>query len=428
MALSVSNNQTSPDLSAQLLGTQKPLSSREKIHAFLGSILEQTFPLGDLVSSFTLSERVIAQLPSSQQTILPENPVNADEGNYTQSALSGLTGLYGVFFHALNLSSAVSRKDTEGKKIFSSQIVRFLAKQASVATQIAYLILSKSGQALAMTMQKASTYLGTLSTISGTVAFSLRVWDMSKIKKCKNAKEIYDTYLKPSEFELEDVTAGKIDRLSRAIGSRDLVCKIYNMYSDKQKDTPSSAKPDTVKPGAVEHDTAKPDTVKPGAVELNNEIKKSLKSNHKKFVVCLAAFIVTDIVNIISIAVPILKMVGMGISLVVNAMWLGVDSKFLIDDLNDKKEISTALKVAYVAQIALAVSSIVLSSVFTFGAVPIAIGVASLAMSAVPFLIRYFHQKKGVEKGCVNNIEKKPEVSLTPSNGIAPSYQAMAYQ
>jgi len=328
----------------------------------------------------------------------------------------------------LNLSSAVSRKDTEGKKIFSSQIVRFLAKQASVATQIAYLILSKSSQALAMTMQKASTYLGTLSTISGTVAFSLRVWDMSKIKKCKNAKEIYDTYLKPSEFELEDVTAGKIDRLSRAIGSRDLVCKIYNMYSDKQKDTPSSAKPDTVKPGAVEHDTAKPDTVKPGAVELNNEIKKSLKSNHKKFVVCLAAFIVTDIVNIISIAVPILKMVGMGISLVVNAMWLGVDSKFLIDDLNDKKEISTALKVAYVAQIALAVSSIVLSSVFTFGAVPIAIGVASLAMSAVPFLIRYFHQKKGVEKGCVNNIEKKPEVSLTPSNGIAPSYQAMAYQ
>jgi hypothetical protein len=382
--------------------SKKPVSTREKIHTFIGSALEQTFPLGDLVSACTLSERVALQLPSSQQTILPENPVNADEGNYTQSALSGLTGVYGVFFHALNLSSAVSRKDTEGKKIYSSQIVRFLAKQASVATQIAYLILSKSGQALAMTMQKASTYLGTLSTLSGTVAFSLRVWDMSKIKKCKNANEIYINYLKPSEAESEDVKAGKIDRLTRALGSRDLVDKIYKTFSE---------------PNSQEKIT----------VQLDQEIKESLRSNHIKFGVCLAAFIVTDIVNIVSIAIPIIKMVGMGISLAVNAMWLGIDGKFLIDDLNDKKEISTALKVAYVAQIALAVSSIVLSSVFTFGAVPIAIGVASVAMSAVPFLVRYFHQKKGVEKGSVNNIEKNPEVSLTQSKNISPSFQGAAF-
>jgi hypothetical protein len=382
--------------------SKKPVSTREKIHTFIGSALEQTFPLGDLVSACTLSERVALQLPSSQQTILPENPVNADEGNYTQSALSGLTGVYGVFFHALNLSSAVSRKDTEGKKIYSSQIVRFLAKQASVATQIAYLILSKSGQALAMTMQKASTYLGTLSTLSGTVAFSLRVWDMSKIKKCKNANEIYINYLKPSEAESEDVKAGKIDRLTRALGSRDLVDKIYKTCSE-------------------------PNSQEKIPLSLDQEIKESLRSNHKKFGVCLAAFIVTDIVNIVSIAIPIIKMVGMGISLAVNAMWLGIDGKFLIDDLNDKKEISTALKVTYVAQIALAVSSIVLSSVFTFGAVPIAIGVASVAMSAVPFLVRYFHQKKGVEKGSVNNIEKNPEVSLTQSKNISPSFQGAAF-
>jgi hypothetical protein len=395
--------------------SKKPVSTREKIHTFIGSALEQTFPLGDLVSVCTLSERVVAQLPSSQQTILPENPVNADEGNYTQSALSGLTGVYGVFFHALNLSSAVSRKDTEGKKIYSSQIVRFLAKQASVATQIAYLILSKSGQALAMTMQKASTYLGTLSTLSGTVAFSLRVWDMSNIKKCKNANEIYNKYLK-SEGESEDVKAGKIDRLARALGSRDLVVKIYETYIGKQKNKPNTAELDT-----AELDTAELDT------KLNAKIQESLRSNHIKFGVCLAAFIVTDIVNIVSIAIPIIKMVGMGISLAVNAMWLGIDGKFLIDDLNDKKEISTALKVAYVAQIALAVSSIVLSSVFTFGAVPIAIGVASVAMSAVPFLVRYFHQKKGVEKGSVNNIEQNPEVSLTQSKNISPSFQGAAF-
>ncbi len=380
--------------------SKKPVSTREKIHTFIGSALEQTFPLGDLVSACTLSERVVAQLPSSQQTILPENPVNADEGNYTQSALSGLTSVYGVFFHSLNLSSAVSRKDTEGKKIYSSQIVRFLAKQASVATQIAYLILSKSGQALAMTMQKASTYLGTLSTLSGTVAFSLRVWDMSNIKKCKDANEIYNNYLKPSEAESEDVKAGKIDRLTRALGSRDLVDKIYKTFSE---------------PNAKE------------TVQLDQEIKDSLKSNQKKFGVCLAAFIVTDIVNIVSIAIPIIKMVGMGISLAVNAMWLGIDGKFLIDDLNDKKEISTALKVAYVAQIALAVSSIVLSSVVTFGAVPIAIGVASVAMSAVPFLVRYFHQKKGVEKGSVNNIGQNSKVSLTQSKNISPSFQGAAF-
>jgi hypothetical protein len=400
--MSVSNlAQTNPQASS-LLECKKPVSTRENIHTFIGSALEQTFPLGDLVSACTLSERVALQLPSSQQTILPENPVNADEGNYTQSALSGLTGVYGVFFHALNLSSAVSRKDTEGKKIYSSQIVRFLAKQASVATQIAYLILSKSGQALAMTMQKASTYLGTLSTLSGTVAFSLRVWDMSNIKKCKDANEIYNNYLKPSVAESEDVKAGKIDRLTRALGSRDLVDKIYKTFSEpnSQEKIPSS---------------------------LDQEIKDSLRSNHKKFGVCLAAFIVTDIVNIVSIAIPIIKMVGMGISLAVNAMWLGIDGKFLIDDLNDKKEISTALKVTYVAQIALAVSSIVLSSVFTFGAVPIAIGVASVAMSAVPFLIRYFHQKKGVEKGSVNNIEQNPEVSLTQSKNISPSFQGAAF-
>lgn len=397
--------------SVPFLTIQKPLSVREKIHPFLGSVLEQTFPLGDLVSVITLSERVIAQLPSSQQTILPENPVNADEGNYTQSALSGITGVYGVFFHALNLSSAVTRKDTEGKKIFSSQIVRFLAKQASVATQIAYLILSKSGQALAMALQKASTYLGTLSTLSGTVAFGLRVWDMSKIKKCKDAKEIYNTYLRPGEDESEDVKAGKIDRLSRAIGSRDLVDKIYNTYFiARQKNEPNTVEPNTAELDSAEVDNA----------ELNAEIKKSLKSNHKKFGVCLAAFIVTDIVNIVSIAVPILKMVGMGISLAVNVMWLGIDGKFLIDDLNDKKEISTALKVIYVAQIALAVSSIVLSSVFTFGAVPIAIGIASVAMSAVPFLIRYFHQKKGE---AALSLQKPPLESNPNASNLSRPYE-----
>ncbi|MBM3194367.1 MAG: hypothetical protein FJZ60_01225 [Chlamydiae bacterium] len=342
-------------------------TTNKKIRQFVGSALEQTFPLGDGVAIVSLSEKMVTQASLSTKILLQDGPLNADVANYSASAVGGLTGIFGVIFHSMNLNNARKRSDTEGIKIFSSQVVRFVAKKAAVATQIASLILSRSGEALAMSLQKASSYLGAISTASGTIAFSFRLYDKHQLKKLNgDVKKIREQYLKLSESENQAsdpqaILAGKVDRLGRALGSRSLAEKIQNAKGD----------------------------------ELSSEIIQKVTKSHKNDAICLGVFIITDIVNIISIAIPIIKMVGMGLSLAVNFLWLtAVDGKFFIEDLKDKKEISTALKVAYVAQIVLSVTSIVASSVFTFGAIPIAIGLASVLMSAIPFLIRYFHQKK----------------------------------
>lgn len=366
--------------------------TNEKIRQFVGSALEQTFPLGDGVAIVSLSEKMVTQASLSTKILLQDGPLNADVANYSASAVGGLTGIFGVIFHSMNLSNARKRNDTEGIKVFSTQIVRFVAKKAAVATQIASMILLRSGEALAMSLQKASSYLGAISTASGTIAFSYRLYDKHQLKKLNgDVQKIKEQYLELSEIEKQAsdpqaILAGKVDRLGRALGSRSLAEKIQNEKGE----------------------------------DLSSEIIQKVTQSHRNDAICLAVFIITDIVNIISIAIPMIKMVGMSLSLAVNFLWLtAVDGKFFIDDLKDKKEISTALKVAYVAQIVLSVTSIVASSVFTFGAVPIAIGLASVLMSAVPFLIRYFHQKKQqkalegpqAEKPAVENLHPNPETS-----------------
>ena len=211
------------------------------------------------------------------------------------------------------------------------------------------MILLRSGEALAMSLQKASSYLGAISTASGTIAFSFRLYDKCKLKKLNgDVQKIKEQYLELSEIEKQAsdpqaILAGKVDRLGRALGSRSLAEKIQNAKGD----------------------------------DLSSEIIQKVTQSHRNDAICLAVFIITDIVNIISIAIPMIKMVG------------------------------------------LSVTSIVASSVFTFGAVPIAIGLASVLMSAVPFLIRYFHQKKQqkalegpqAEKPAVENLHPNPETS-----------------
>lgn len=377
-------------------------TTNEKIRQFVGSALEQTFPLGDGVAIVSLSEKMVTQVSLSTKILLQDGPLNADVANYSASAVGGLTGIFGTIFHSMNLNNARKRNDTEGIKVSITQIVRFVAKKAAVATQIASMILLRSGEALAMSLQKASSYLGAISTASGTIAFSFRLYDKRKLKKLNgDVQKIKEQYLELSEIENQAsdpqaILAGKVDRLGRALGSRSLAEKILNAKGD----------------------------------ELSSEIIQKVTKSHRNDAICLGVFIITDIVNIISIAIPMIKMVGMGLSLAVNFLWLtAVDGKFFIEDLKDKKEISTALKVAYVAQIVLSVTSIVASSVFTFGAIPIAIGLASVLMSAVPFLIRYFHQKKQqkaleapqAEKPVVENqlpdSETAPEVaSVSPSS------------
>jgi hypothetical protein len=368
-------------------------TTNEKIRQFVGSALEQTFPLGDGVAIVSLSEKMVTQASLSTKILLQDGPLNADVANYSASAVGGLTGIFGVIFHSMNLHNARKRNDTEGVKVFSSQVVRFVAKKAAVATQIASLILLRSGEALAISLQKVSSYLGAISTASGTIAFSFRLYDMHKLKKLNgDVQKIREQYLKLSETEEESpdaqaILAGKVDRLGRALGSRSLAEKIQNAKGD----------------------------------ELSSEIIQNVTKSHKNFAICLGVFIITDIVNILSIALPIIKMVGMGLSLAVNFLWLtAVDGKFFIEDLKDKKEISTALKVAYVAQIVLSVTSIVASSVFTFGAIPIAIGLVSVLMSLVPFIIRYFHQKKQQKALEAPQAEKPVVENLLPASETSP--------
>ena len=373
--------------------------TNEKIRQFVGSALEQTFPLGDGVAIVSLSEKMVTQVSLSTKILLQDGPLNADVANYSASAVGGLTGIFGIIFHSMNLSNARKRNDIEGIKVFSTQLVRFVAKKAAVATQIASMILLRSGEALAMSLQKASSYLGAISTASGTIAFSFRLYDKHQLKKLNgNVQKIQEQYLELSEIENQAsdpqaILAGKVDRLGRALGSRSLAEKILNAKGN----------------------------------ELSFEIIQKVTKSHKNDAICLGVFIITDIVNIISIAIPIIKMVGMGLSLAVNFLWLtAVDGKFFIDDLKDKKEISTALKVAYVAQIVLSVTSIVASSVFTFGAVPIAIGLASVLMSAVPFLIRYFHQKKQQRELEAPQAEKPVVENLLPDSETAPKVASVS--
>ena len=374
-------------------------TTNEKIRQFVGSALEQTFPLGDGVAIVSLSEKMVTQVSLSTKILLQDGPLNADVANYSASAVGGLTGIFGTIFHSMNLNNARKRNDTEGIKVSITQIVRFVAKKAAVATQIASMILLRSGEALAMSLQKASSYLGAISTASGTIAFSFRLYDKRKLKKLNgDVQKIKEQYLELSEIENQAsdpqaILAGKVDRLGRALGSRSLAEKILNAKGD----------------------------------ELSSEIIQKVTKSHRNDAICLAVFIITDIVNIISIAIPMIKMVGMGLSLGVNFLWLtAVDGKFFIDDLKDKKEISTALKVAYVAQIVLSVTSIVASSVFTFGAVPIAIGLASVLMSAVPFLIRYFHQKKQ-QKALEGPQAEKPVVeNPLPDSETAPKVASVS--
>jgi hypothetical protein len=330
--------------------SSKELSTTDKVR-LLGSALEPMFSLGDTIGLASSS----TQLATPPETM----PLYTDLGSYSALSLGGALSITGIAFHSLNLQRAKKVKDAEGVKVSSFQLARFTAKKIAVITQIASMILSKSREAVASGLQKASSLLGAASLGFATVAFCLRLYDMHKLKRHEgNIENIYSAFFDDKEdvFTRE----GKIDRLGRALGDRSLADRI------SKKDPNITAE----------------------------EISKTLKSTYKTFAFTTLVFILSITVSIVSIVIPLIQPVKLGLSIATNGLWLGVDGKFYFDELKGQKQISTALKVAYIAQIALSITSIVASSVFTFGAVPIAIAAIAVCSTAVPHLLRYFHQKK----------------------------------
>ncbi|NBU62699.1 MAG: hypothetical protein EBS28_02755, partial [Chlamydiae bacterium] len=147
----------------------KPDSTQDKVQKVAGSLLEPLFSQGDTVAIASLTQKLVTQ----------EAPLHAEVGDYTAASIGGLTGILGIAFHSMNCHRARKNKDATGLRVYSSQLVRFVAKVASVVTSIASTILTKSGEVLS----RSSAILGAVSIMSGTVAFSFRLYDMHKLKR-----------------------------------------------------------------------------------------------------------------------------------------------------------------------------------------------------------------------------------------------------
>lgn len=338
-------------------------SKTDEARNYMGYVLEPLFSQGDTVAIASLTQKLITQ---------EATPLQADVANYTASSIGGLTGIFGVAFHSLNLHRATKNKDRAGLKVYSAQLVRFIAKIASVVTVIASTILTKCSEVLA----RSSSILGAVSTMSGTLAFSLRLYDMHKLKSLnQDIEAIHKEFFQ--ETEDLDAIEGQIDRLGRALGDRDLAVKIKNKE-------PIS----------------------------DNEIREKMQGTILDFTICLAVFIISDAINITALVIPIIKPVGTILSLAANSLWLTlVDGKFLVKELSDKKQMPTALKVTYIAQIVLAAASIVASTVFSFGAVPLAIGAAAVVATTVPHILGWLQRKK-------RDAQDAPQFSQQPKGSV----------
>ncbi len=325
----------------------KPDSTQDKVQKVAGSLLEPLFSQGDTVAIASLTQKLVTQ----------EAPLHAEVGDYTAASIGGLTGILGIAFHSMNCHRARKNKDATGLRVYSSQLVRFVAKVASVVTSIASTILTKSGEVLS----RSSAILGAVSIMSGTVAFGVKLYDMHKLKRLNgDIEKIHKEFLDTSKEPSDEIIEGQIDRLGRALGDRNLAVKIY------KKEAIGSS-----------------------------EIQEKIRGTFRDFALCLGVFLISDTINIVALVIPIIKPLGIGLSLAANSLWLTlVDGKFLVKDLSDKKQISTSLKVAYIAQIILATASIVASTVFTFGAVPIAIGAAAVVATTVPHILGWLERKK----------------------------------
>ncbi len=254
----------------------------------------------------------------------------------------------------MNCHRARKNKDAQADREFSAQLVVVVARVASVATSIASTILTRSGEVLS----RCSSILGTVSFMSGTVAFGVKLYDMHKLKRLDgNIDKIHEEFFKDTNDEIKD---GQIDRLGRALGDRDLAVRIY----ERKEIEPS-------------------------------EIQQKIGSNFTDCALGVVAFLFSDAINIVQLVIPIIKPLGIGLSLAANAVSLFLmDGKLIVKQLSNPKQMSTALKVAYIAQIILAVASIVASTVFTFGAVPIAIGAAAVVAATVPHILGWLERKK----------------------------------
>lgn len=332
----------------------------EFLRPFFGSIVTPTSSQGETVAIASLSQKLVTQ----------EAPLQAEVGVYTAASIGGLNGIIGTAFHSMNCHRARKNKDAQGVREFSAQLGRFVARVASVATSIASTILTRSGEVLS----RCSSILGTVSFMSGTVAFSFRLYDMHKLKRLDgNIDEIHKEFFKDTNAEIKD---GQIDRLGRALGDRDLAVRIY-----ERKEIESS------------------------------EIQQKIGSNFIDCALGVVAFLFSDAINIVALVIPIIKPLGIGLSLAANAVSLFLmDGKLIVKQLSNQKQMSTSLKVVYIAQIILAVASIVASTVFTFGAVPIAIGAASVVAATVPHILGWLERKK--KAACQEKQPLEIELSL----------------
>ena len=332
----------------------------EFLRPFFGSIVTPMSSQGETVAIASLSQKLVTQ----------EAPLQAEVGVYTSASIGGLYGIIGTAFHSMNCHRARKNKDVHGVREFSAQLGRFVARVASVATSIASTILTRSGEVLS----RCSSILGTVSFMSGTVAFSFRLYDMHKLKRLDgNIDEIHKEFFKDTNAEIKD---GQIDRLGRALGDRDLAVRIY-----ERKEIESS------------------------------EIQQKIGSNFIDCALGVVAFLFSDAINIVALVIPIIKPLGIGLSLAANAVSLFLmDGKLIVKQLSNPKQMSTALKAAYIAQIILAVASIVASTVFTFGAVPIAIGAAAVVAATVPHILGWWERKK--KAACQEKQPLEIELSL----------------
>ena len=339
------NNQKNTGQPVTIPSVPKTGRTFEFLRPFFGSIVTPMSSQGETVAIASLSQKLVTQ----------EAPLQAEVGVYTAASIGGLYGIIGTAFHSMNCHRARKNKDAQGVREFSAQLGRFVARVASVATSIASTILTRSGEVLS----RCSSILGTVSFMSGTVAFSVKLYDMHKLKRLDgNIDKIHAEFFKDTNSEIKD---GQIDRLGRALGDRDLAVRI------SKRDPNITAE----------------------------EIQQKIGSNFIDCALGVVAFLFSDAINIVQLVIPIIKPLGIGLSLAANAVSLFLmDGKLIVKQLSNPKQMSTALKVAYIAQIILAVASIVASTVFTFGAVPIAIGAAAVVAATVPHILGWLERKK----------------------------------
>ncbi|MFZ4773388.1 MAG: hypothetical protein ACOYK9_05300 [Chlamydiia bacterium] len=402
-------------------------SSSSKVKGFVDGALNSAFFHEDVaVDFYKATQDLVFKIDqgSPNQDFLgerleqPEKNIVSPTGALAAGlALNTSVSVLGLTSNSMNLHSAIQRQDTEGKKVFGVQVVRFMSKiGASISAIAAAILASQAATAVTQKLETAVGALGTIAMASMVVISSLRIHDMRRLSKTgynedKIRKQFIHFTVKdlkscgasknqlfslnefdwgsgkiPTGYDGEMIEKlllnreGKLDRLSRALGGRDLAIKVANKQLVEKE-----------------------------------ELEKSAKVNKAWFVAILVGAIVSDILGILSLAFTFLKPAQEALSILMASFWTIIDGKFFIDDIRSQKQISTSVKVAYVVMIALSITAIVAGSLLTFGALPITIvagiGVASAIASLAPYVIRCVERRKAIREQVYTQLEKQRDLS-----------------